>query len=276
MSEKPKLSNWTKLSNWRVNDNSRAAGGNEHRQLVNYSVKRKENKWATKGSMKFRVPKPCKYSKLFLEGICARCGKNVPEGQEMCSCGEKLQDCWSHKTNSCIYVHPDEPEWEAACDGTLAYNRQQQKFILPNQPLEIPFTIGMTKYLRMGKKDSSGMITWLSGDLWENNRGSKGDYVGRLLKNGTINTEPLKALNTRSRFTVNKRSPQKYNAMTPEESARHMAAINRRKTQTQSRYELSSLEANAKKANGQMTANNLMGGTRRNKKPSKKTRSRRN
>ena len=35
-------------------------------------------------------------------------------------CGEKLAGCWNHDQHrSCIYVHPDEPQWAAACAGTL-------------------------------------------------------------------------------------------------------------------------------------------------------------
>ena len=150
--------------------------------------------------MKFRVPKPCKYSKLFLERICARCGKNVPEGQEMCSCGEKLQDCSSHKTNSCIYVHPDEPEWEAACDGTLAFNRQHQIFYSRNTPLYAPksFTVNKRSPHNLSHVEGTGAV-------------SVSELAARVsaLESAVadIRAEPLKALNTRSRFTVNKRSP---------------------------------------------------------------------
>ena len=116
-----------------------AADAKSHNGLVKFSVKRKEEKWCSKsGEMKFRVPKPCKYASLFAQRICAgpTCGKKVPEGQTKCSCGEILAGCWNHeKTHSCIYVHPDEPQWEDACSGALCFDRQQQVFHLRTEPL---------------------------------------------------------------------------------------------------------------------------------------------
>jgi len=116
-----------------------AADAKSHNGLVKFSVKRKEEKWCSKsGEMKFRVPKPCKYATLFAQRICAgpTCGKHVPEGQTKCSCGEILAGCWNHdKTHSCIYVHPDEPQWEDACSGALCFDRQQQVFHLKTEPL---------------------------------------------------------------------------------------------------------------------------------------------
>ena len=53
----------------------------------------------------------------------------------------------------------------------------------------LPFKLEKTKYFRRGMKDSAGKIVWSSGDLWEDENGEKGDYVGQLLKNGQINTE---------------------------------------------------------------------------------------
>ena len=110
--------------------------------VVSFSTKKKADKWCTKnGQMKFRVPTPCKYASLFAQRICAgaKCGKKLPEGQTKCSCGEILAGCWSHeKTHSCIYVHPDEDQWEAACSGTLAFDRVQQVFHLKTEPLACP------------------------------------------------------------------------------------------------------------------------------------------
>ena len=109
--------------------------------LVKFSTNKKEEKWCSKnGQMKFRVPTPCKYASLFAQRICAapKCGKKVPEGLAKCSCGEVLAGCWSHTKNSCIYVHPDEEQWEAACSGELAFDRQQQVFHLKTQPLQAP------------------------------------------------------------------------------------------------------------------------------------------
>ena len=115
-----------------------AADVKSHNGLVKYSVKRKEEKWCKGGEMKFRVPKPCKYASLFAQRICAgpTCGKKVPEGQTKCSCGEALAGCWNHaEKHSCIYVHPDEPQWEDACYGALCFDRQQQMFHLRTEPL---------------------------------------------------------------------------------------------------------------------------------------------
>jgi predicted nucleic acid-binding Zn ribbon protein len=107
--------------------------------------------------MKFRVPRPCRYASLFEQRICASCSTKLPAGQSICSasiimveeqekrrdgrmagtgkmvarlarpgdagvrsCGEKLAGCWNHDQHrTCIYVHPDEPQWASACAGTL-------------------------------------------------------------------------------------------------------------------------------------------------------------
>ena len=111
-----------------------AADVKSHNGLVKHSMDRKNAKWG----MKFRVPKPCKYASLFAQRICAKpgCEKHVPEGQTKCSCGEILAGCWNHeKTHTCIYVHPDEPQWEDACSGALCFDRQQQMFHLRTEPL---------------------------------------------------------------------------------------------------------------------------------------------
>lgn len=117
----------------------------------------KEKKWTDHGAMKFRVPRPCRYATLFKQRICAHCSASVPAGQSHCSakvvmveemerrrdgrmattgkmvsrqaragdtgvrtCGEALVGCWNHEQHrTCIYVHPDEPQWTAACAGTL-------------------------------------------------------------------------------------------------------------------------------------------------------------
>lgn len=118
-----------------------AADEKSHNGLIKFSVGLKESKWCKDGQMKFRVPKPCKYASLFAQRICAgpTCGKKVPEGQTKCSCGEALAGCWNHeKTHTCIYVHPDEPQWEDACSGALCFDRQQQVFHLRSEPLAAP------------------------------------------------------------------------------------------------------------------------------------------
>ena len=126
--------------------------------VIQIKVHRKEEKWTDRsGSMKFRVPRPCKYASLFAKRMCASCFTHIPKGCDVCpaqivkeegeetrhdgrkvgsgkmitrlakegdknirTCGEKLAGCWSHeRKRDCIYVHPDEPQWAAACAGTL-------------------------------------------------------------------------------------------------------------------------------------------------------------
>ena len=113
-----------------------------------YRVHKKEEKWCTKGGdMKFRVPRPCKYATLFLAHTCAGCGAKVPEGETACRaikpatattrqrvCGEVLAGCWNHEqTHTCIYIHPDEEHWAAACDGSLCYDRNASVFYKKGQ-----------------------------------------------------------------------------------------------------------------------------------------------
>jgi hypothetical protein len=151
-----------------------AADEKSHNGLETFSVKRKEDKWCSKsGEMKFRVPKPCKYASLFAQRICAAptCGKKVPEGQAKCSCGEILAGCWNHeKTHTCIYVHPDEPQWEAACSGELCFDRQQQLFHLRTEPLAAP-----NRFIAMAKNakeepQRSARPSGHSGKVYESSR----------------------------------------------------------------------------------------------------------
>lgn len=134
----------------------------EKKEVICSSVKSKEEKWTKGGQMKFRVPKPCRYASLFLQHTCARCNSKVPAGQETCMasivwvmgeevrngrkvetgklepkvvksggvpCKEKLAGCWNHEAHhTCIYIHPDEPQWADACSGKLCYDRDTQKF----------------------------------------------------------------------------------------------------------------------------------------------------
>lgn len=55
----------------------------------------------------------------------------------------------------------------------------------------LPFKLDTVKYLRLGTQGENGTITWLMGDLWENNKGSKGDYKGCLLADGTIDYDAV-------------------------------------------------------------------------------------
>lgn len=125
--------------------------------VIGNKVARKEEKWTNHGAMKFRVPRPCRYASLFEQRVCANCSAAVPVGQSSCSasivmveeqerrrdgrmagtgkmvarlassgavgvrmCGQALVGCWNHEQHhTCIYVHPDEPQWAAANAGTL-------------------------------------------------------------------------------------------------------------------------------------------------------------
>ena len=122
---------------------SRLAAEAEHERkskqgVVRYLVHRKEEKWTKGGEMKFRVPRPCKYATLYANRTCSDCGAQVPEGQTVCKamkghhvCDQEFAGCWNHEqTHTCIYVHPDEPQWADACSGALCYDRQAQVFHL--------------------------------------------------------------------------------------------------------------------------------------------------
>jgi len=50
----------------------------------------------------------------------------------------------------------------------------------------LPCKIGPTTYLRYGQRRSDGSILWASGDLWKNNAGVKGRYIGELQEDLTI------------------------------------------------------------------------------------------
>ena len=55
----------------------------------------------------------------------------------------------------------------------------------------LPFKLDTVKYLRLGTQGENGTISWLMGDLWENNKGSKGEYKGCLLADGTIDYDAV-------------------------------------------------------------------------------------
>lgn len=125
---------------------SRLAAAEEHerkgkQEIVKYLVHRKEEKWTKGGEMKFRVPRPCKYATLYAARTCSDCGAKVPEGATVCKamkghrvCDQEFAGCWNHEqTRTCIYVHPDEPQWADACSGALCYDRQAQCFHLRGQ-----------------------------------------------------------------------------------------------------------------------------------------------
>jgi hypothetical protein len=110
-------------------------------------VQKKAARWTSDGeAMKFRVPKPCRYASFFSKRLCVECDKEgvrsvIPEGDDICRavipsqvrknnigdlyttearyCGAPLSGCHNHETGTCIYVHPDEPQWGDACSGRL-------------------------------------------------------------------------------------------------------------------------------------------------------------
>jgi len=110
-------------------------------------VQKKAARWTSDGeAMKFRVPKPCRYASFFSKRLCVECDKEgvrsvIPEGDDVCRavipaqirknnigdlyttearyCGAPLSGCHNHETGTCIYVHPDEPQWADACCGRL-------------------------------------------------------------------------------------------------------------------------------------------------------------
>ena len=89
--------------------------------VIDYSVAKKTERWTDKsGEMKFRVPRPCRYETLFLEGKEAR-------------------GCWMHeKGEPCIYVHPNQPQWADAMANRLCYDRDAQSFYLKGQQVPQP------------------------------------------------------------------------------------------------------------------------------------------
>jgi len=110
------------------------------------AIQKKAARWTDGEAMKFRVPKPCKYASLYAKRLCAECDREglrsvIHEGETVCRaviparerknhmgdtvidearvCGAPFSGCHNHETHTCIYVHPDEPQWADACTGRL-------------------------------------------------------------------------------------------------------------------------------------------------------------
>jgi hypothetical protein len=111
------------------------------------AIQKKAARWTSDGeAMKFRVPRPCRYASFHAKRLCVGCDKEgirtvIPEGQTECRavipahtrknhmgdtvpvparvCGEPFSGCHNHANKTCIYVHPDEPQWADACSGRL-------------------------------------------------------------------------------------------------------------------------------------------------------------
>jgi len=61
-------------------------------------------------------------------------------------------------------------------------------------PEHIPFKHGGVTYMRIGNKREDGTYLWSTGDLWANKKGVKGDYVGCLQDDGSVDTDALEPL----------------------------------------------------------------------------------
>ena len=61
-------------------------------------------------------------------------------------------------------------------------------------PELIPFKHGGMTYMRLGNKREDGNHLWATADLWGNKKGAKGDYVGTLEADGTIDQDALEPL----------------------------------------------------------------------------------
>jgi len=61
-------------------------------------------------------------------------------------------------------------------------------------PEPIPFKHGGMTYMRLGSKREDGNHLWATADLWANKKGIKGDYVGFLQDDGSIDTDALEPL----------------------------------------------------------------------------------
>jgi hypothetical protein len=54
-------------------------------------------------------------------------------------CGQELAGCWNHDQHrTCIFVHPDEPQWNDAVAGKLCYDVQSMSFHLRGQEPQQP------------------------------------------------------------------------------------------------------------------------------------------
>jgi hypothetical protein len=53
----------------------------------------------------------------------------------------------------------------------------------------LPFKIGGRTYLRPGFSRSDGKSVWATGDLWESNKGLRGDWAGSLQEDGSIDMD---------------------------------------------------------------------------------------
>lgn len=94
-----------------------------------FSSLRKANKWIH--NTNFRVPRPCKYE----------------------------NDCSIHKQGKpCPYIHPDEPEWEAAKAGTLRYNRSTHKFSIGNSHINNASAMSLASGARGAPAISAGCL----------------------------------------------------------------------------------------------------------------------
>ena len=58
----------------------------------------------------------------------------------------------------------------------------------------IPFKHGGVTYMRLGSKREDGNHLWATADLWANKKGLKGNYIGTLLDDGSVDTDALEPI----------------------------------------------------------------------------------
>jgi hypothetical protein len=58
----------------------------------------------------------------------------------------------------------------------------------------IPFKHGGVTYMRLGSKREDGNHLWATADLWANKKGLKGNYIGTLLEDGSVDTDALEPI----------------------------------------------------------------------------------
>jgi len=89
-----------------------------------------------------------------------------------------------HKDAMQAVRHNKKTEKEVAV-GALSANAAEAD----TEQIELlPFKLGGRSFLRPGTISINGSRSWITGNLWESKRGIKGDWVGVLQKDGTIDS----------------------------------------------------------------------------------------
>ena len=63
-----------------------------------------------------------------------------------------------------------------------------------DEPELIPFKHGGSTYMRLGNKREDGSYLWATGDLWTNNKGARGAYVGAIQDDGSIDADAMEPI----------------------------------------------------------------------------------